>query len=438
MNAYLRNSLALLAFIFVSSSVLAQEVDLSEPPAELADETIAEEGDDITPEEEVELMANEPGIEIAEFEAPKSGGLGLWSASRLGVPYSLWQGIDEKQVLPLLAQIPEAVESPAIRNVRTRVLVMETARSDFSEAVLMARVNALLKMGQAVLATKLLENVPESIASDALRKQLYLLKILSADSNEAVCQQADAQQADKPEAFWQRFQVLCYTLAAETSKAQLSVELLREQNHASESFTQIIQAIIDKKSLEVDVQSLEREELAWVSLAQKLPEELEGLSIETLALVALNGKLKGELAKQVKVQNLNVDSVAAPKDNSPDVPLAFMRLSGDAAMSDVRRALMAAAMRRAWGKPISIEMEEALLARSYRAELNELSVIWQEMATKMQDNEQRLEALFLLLRPMTDELSRYTVGDLNFLVGELKSLGLNHDAAAIAQEALGK
>ena len=66
----------------------------------------------------------------------------------------------------------------------------------------------------------------------------------------------------------------------------------------------------------------------------------------------------------------------------------------------------------------------------------EISPLWREVAVKMQDNGQRFSALTTLLQPLTKPLKHYTIGDLAFVIGELKALGLPNDAAAIAEEAL--
>ncbi|GEM_PF-5416834 len=445
MSVFLRSNLVLAAFLLVTSSAWAQErADLSAPPVGLSEEVtlsdVMEAQDEvISPEEEAELMASEPAIEIAEFEAPKGGGMGFLSANKAGLPYNLWQGLDEKQVFSLLEYVPESIQSAAIRHLWARVLVMETARADFGESVLAARVNALLKMGQAKLAIKLLENVPESVASADLQKQRYLLQTLAANSNKTVCKQASDHQAANPEAFWQHFKVLCQALNQETAKVQLGVELLREQNHASDLFTNIVKSIINKTPLEQNIKMLKREELAWLGFAGKLPKGIEeGLSAETLSLIALKGQPSTELAKLAKEKHLNISHLSAPRDSSPDIPLSLMRLKETSSDDDTKNALVAVAMRRAWDKPISIEVEESLISRAYQAKVKELSVIWREEASKLQDSEQGLEALFVLLRPLTGKLSDYTVSDLTFLVGELKALGLTNDAAAIAQEALTK
>ncbi len=421
MNVSLVNKLLLAAVFLMSHTALAQEVklevDLSSPPTEII--SIAEEAE-IMGEEQQDM-----GIEIAEYAAPQSGAIGLQSANELNVPDDLWYNVSEADALKLLDAISEQPKSKAVQTILYRVLTMETARGDFTEAMLMARVNTLLKLGQAELARQLLAAVPESLVSPDMAKQTFLLEMAKANSREKLCLQAQDQQSNAPDAFWQRFNVLCHASAGKNAKAQLGLSLLREQNNASEIFSNIVNSI-GEKEVKLEFKESQREALIW-SLFTKASLEVENLTLEQQALLALSGKPK---------EGMNVKAVSVPNDNSPDISLSLMRLKPSADNKEKRKALLAVALRRVWDKPISVEMEDALLSTNYRGELTELSTIWREATGVMLENNQRLAALLMMLRPVNQPLSHYTVGDIAFMSSELNALGLASDAVAIAEEAL--
>lgn len=429
MNAYLITSICLaMLFFALPADAARKKHDLSEPPAAVAGNVVVDEA---------ELVETDEPIEIADFAEPKSGGVGLWSASRVGLPYDIWQEVTEEEVLQLLNMLPETPNSESVRNLYLRMLLMETGRSDFSEKVMIARTNALLNMGQAKLASKLLNVVPIGFRTNGIEKQIYLLDAIAGKSTKSSCKIANEKQITEPDAFWQRFQVLCLVRDDDNrDKGHLGLELLREQNNVPKLFEVIIGALADKSEVktDIDVKSLKREELAWLMLSQKMPDiKIEDeMPLEQLALIGLNS----DYSEYIKDKGLNLRKVPTPKDSSPSISLSTMRLKKDAKMKDVRRALLALAMRRAWDKPVSVETEDALLTRQYKGEMVEINQIWRESVNNMQDNGHRLAALFHLLKPVDGSLANYTVSDLSFLVRELQALGLPNDATAIAEEAL--
>lgn len=441
MRAYLRNNVWWFGLVVLASPALAEDVDLSQPPAAVR----AKETDVITsPEmqktkETVTIRTDKP-IEINDYEAPQSGGLGLWSDDRVGIAADIWQSVSEKDLLTRLSQLPAQVESPAIRNLIVRLLVMETSRSDLSEAVLTARIEALLKMGQASLARQLLESIPASLLSDVLQRQLYLLKVFTTDTGEAACQEADTIQSEKPDAFWQRFQVLCYAKQGDRAKAALGLELLREQNDLPEPFEAILQYALDAKTNPLELKTLpeSREALAWLVFAGKLPEKLEGLQLRRLALLQKHAKLSDEDKQKIRQYSVNADTISKPHGDTPDIPLSVLHLKTRAGADAVptRKALMALVMRRSWEMPVPVEVEDDLRGRSYRGEVTENSLIWRETSAHLQENEQPLAALMALLVGVEEPLFHYTTSDIAFLVDELRSLGLPEDAAAMAEEAI--
>ena len=429
MNVFSRKTSLLVTFVLaITTSFVA-----------MADDSL-KKAETITPEEEAQLMGELSPIAVSEYQEPQSGGLGAWSVNHSGLSVDLWQNLQERQIINQLAQIPARIESRAIRELTLRTLMMETVRHDLSEAVLLARADALLRMGQGKLASELLKAVPDSLLSDAIMQSRHLLAVFANASHKRICKQVHEFQKNNPQAFWQRFHILCLFDAKEEAKAQLGLELLREQNLAPTLFTEITHSLANKKSKlpEIHFSDLSREELAWLIFAKKLPAPDKSASLEQLSLITLGDHASGEWEEAIEPFSPNLKDIRKPRRQSPDIALSLMRLKKEAKPSMVRRALLAFALRHLWEKPVSIETEEALSQRHYQKDMTELAPIWRVQASNLQDSDLKLSALLTLLRPFTRSLHHYTISDLVFLIDELKTLGLREDATIIAMEALAK
>lgn len=409
----MKNSLVtktLLVFALMPLVLNAQEADLSVPPEEVI--SAAEEAYYTEVYDDDESVSDKSSaIEIAEYSAPQSGSIGLRSTQELQLPDNLWQKIPEDKAVGLINAMPSEVSSNAVKNMLVRLLVAETGRNDFGDAVLTARINKLREMGQVQLASKLLDSVPEAMLPFALQKEKFLLNTLASRENGAQCDLASVQQSSTPNAFWHRMKVICQAKEKKTAEAQLGLALLREQNNAPKGFDALVQGLLnDNKSKlsEVELADNDGEASAWRKLA--------GLAA----------------AKD----SSNVSLPPVPDDSSPQVALSLLNVKASDADSKKRKAFMAAQIRTIWQKPISIEVEEKLKAVQYRTELVEISPLWRSHIGHLIQDGAQLKALLTLLEPLKQSLSYYTIGDLGFVMQELIALGLANDATALAEEAL--
>jgi hypothetical protein len=384
---FLASGLVLLAL-----PAFAEGEALSSPPAALTDLEAKEFIYDDSTE----------AIEIAEFEEPQVGGLGIWSAQRHQLPYDLWKEVDEKGALGLIGQLPAEYKSLALRNLILRLLTVETARSDYSQAFISVRAAKLVQMGEVKLAANLYDVVPKATRSKSFEREAFLASI-TGDSLKANCEQIDKMQAESPDVFWQRFQLICQQKQGESDKAQLALALLQEQNEVPELFQTLLTLNSDDKESEIP-ELTTIEEKGWVTLLGLAPDN-EAKPLETLK---------------------------APSDIAPDISLSPLNQTEP----DYRKAHLSFALRRIWEKPLSIEVEERFRATISNVPVKEISPRWQEAVQEYHDAGQRLKALVSLLIPLTDSLSNYTVHDMAFLVQELRSLGMPEDAAAVTEELL--
>ncbi len=441
MNAYLQSSLLCALLIVSPAAVFAQSYSDQDDIYSLD----ANEYAPIAPSEDYSNAASfrSSGIAIADNSEPSIGGLGIWPAEGVNLPYDLWNNISEEYAIKLIKGLPQQIFSNSIRNLVIRLLTSETARSDLSEAFLTARVNALLRMGQASLAYKLLLRAPENRLLEKNAKTLHLLNAISGSEKAMFCETAQNYQDDTPDAFWQRFTVICFALKGDNAKAQLGLELLNEQNNAPPLFSDTLKALIQKKPVSVSkLSSLSREELAWLAAASKIPNKSVDksdtiLSFEKQSLLMLATKEHRNLFKDNAARfAFNQTQLQPLSDVTPDIPLKSVNIDSNADSSAVRKALLTLAMRRVWGKPVSLEIEQSLWRKKHTATMTELSSLWREISVNQQDDNQRAASLLTLITPLTDPLRNYTINDVEFIVMELKSLGLLDDAVAVTEEVL--
>ncbi|MCA8883723.1 MAG: hypothetical protein KDA50_08250 [Rhodobacteraceae bacterium] len=96
-------------------------------------------------------------IQVAPLDSPDRGAAGLFAPNAAGLPGPPWDASNAADVIPLIAGMG-ALEHPALRDLfRSLVLVEATAPAGDAEAFLLARVDALLKMGDLEAAQALLE-----------------------------------------------------------------------------------------------------------------------------------------------------------------------------------------------------------------------------------------------------------------------------------------
>ena len=143
-----------------------------------------------------------------------------------GLP--LWRGSSRTAVARLLEGLPQAVASPALRDVLFRVLAAGAAPPE-GEGPRLAplRVGLLQSLGrdrEAVLLAEAagLETPPPSAGSAAVDPAL------ASGDLEAACEAANAEMARAPSAYVQRAAAFCAARAGEADRAHLILDILRE------------------------------------------------------------------------------------------------------------------------------------------------------------------------------------------------------------------
>jgi hypothetical protein len=167
-------------------------------------------------------------VEVAALAAPDAFST---PGRDTGLPADLWRGssIDTvRAVLPLLAEKPL---SPAAARLARRVLATgapgpEGAAGD--AALLAARANALLALGDLAAANLILERAPAVERSAELSRAAAEAALLAGDDARA-CRVAEALGEGRSAVYWLRLRAFCQHLAGQAAEAQLTFDLAQAQ-----------------------------------------------------------------------------------------------------------------------------------------------------------------------------------------------------------------
>lgn len=205
--------------------------------------------------------APDTSIAAVELAAPGIDRLGLVSTGKGGFAPDLWAGTDPgflKQILPLF---PARVTSPAERRLAQNLLLSPgappappaesaadapadaavsqvapaTGETMDAGALLQARVQNLMAMGDWADTVALIELVPADQMTDALRR-IHVDAELASDHLNAACAAGQAALRNSTEVFWQELQVFCQLATEQGTAAALGLDLLREQKADDPAF----------------------------------------------------------------------------------------------------------------------------------------------------------------------------------------------------------
>jgi hypothetical protein len=245
------------------------------------------------------------GIQINRLDAVDVDAVGVLSVSQGGFGTNLWKGSQLVFIKRLLAEHPERVRSHVMRGLLRRVLLSAATppRGAEGTAFTAARLKALMAMGEYKAGLALLEAIPrKNREADflALEVELHLVtgKVVKA------CGTVATEVTRRKEAFWQKALIYCQILASETSKAELGLTLLQENETADPTFMTLAESMINGEP--------------------KLPEEFNNISLLHLAM-------------------LQTAKLALPMVTARQYPAALMAITRDPTAANRLEALEIAA-----------------------------------------------------------------------------------------------
>lgn len=380
-------------------------------------------------------VSDTPAIAVLEMSAPTSGVIGLADTAESGLPDDLWKDYSHEAFVQSLRQISAGIHSSAVRSLVLRALLTRTETPDGQKDLIAERAEALLRMGQAIPAEKLLAAVPEGYRKKRQEELLFLFSVIhGTQKQENICKEAADHLAASPRAFWQRWVILCQAKAGETDKAQLGLSLLGEQQQDSEFYQKIVQALLTKKQAGKLPQAVYLEHVAWLYFAGQ-KQYLSTLKPPPLAYAALHKDQWKDLTAQYGL--LPSPNLTPPAEESVTPSLAYLKIPEQGATNkDKRLAFLAYGLRKAFGQPVSLEIEQELTAQIYETPQIVTSPSWRENVREAAENGEAGKVILLLASTLHRPLADYAVADIVLAVTALQRLGLTTDAAALAKEAL--
>ncbi len=378
---------------------------------------------------------NTSAISVSTPKDISSNTTGLVSPGETELPDTLWKDMKDGDLERLLQGITGGILSPSLRSLAVRTLAASVEAPETQADLLADRADALLTLGQAELAARLLAQVPQGYRTERQEQLAYLLLIISNEPEQQVCKTAEEKLAAHAEPFWQRWMVLCQAKAGETDKAQLALDLLSEQNEFSEFFQKLAQSLLTKAPLSKLPEVVFFEQAAWLHFAGQ-QSYLSTQQHPPLALLGLipAAKLPESWQSLATAYGVHENPLQAPKPPAFQPPLSGLQLTGDASPQKKRTAFLTYGLRKALELPVSQEAEQALQTAFYEAQGTVLSPAWRESLREAANRGQAGYVALLLGSTLTDDINQYAPSDLSLAVEALMKSGLTSDASAFASE----
>ncbi len=378
------------------------------------------------------IMGDKPAISVNETKAVSANSIGLLSPVEAALPDNIWKNLSDKEIVKLLRGMPQGIASTALRSAVSRALLLQSEPQQSEDDMIAERIDALLKLGKIIEAEALLKAVPAGFQKSRQRQQQFLFNVMQSSDAKKVCAEATENLAAKPNPFWQRWVVACQAKAGERDKAQLGMDMLNEQSQSSEFYQKILQGMLTKKPAVKLPETIFFEQVALLYFAGEV-NYLNQLKAPPLAYAARESKRWPALTNLYGLTEM----VKAPTDTDFTPSMAYLKIPKEnATAKDKRIAFLAYGLRKTFGQPVSIEMEQELLAESYEAAQIVASPSWRESVKSAAAATETGRLLLLLGNFFHADLNHYNTADIVLAVTALKQSGLNVEANALAKEAL--
>ncbi|MDH3770891.1 MAG: hypothetical protein OET79_07895, partial [Nitrospirota bacterium] len=181
------------------------------------------------------------------MDAPTIDAVGLNRPGDRQFSQDLWDGSDGRLIMTLLAELPVVTDNPPLRELTRRLLITGGAAPvgliEPGQA-LAARLERLLAMGDLDDAQALAQQLPLQRTPPELARPATEIALLVGD-DETACTRAGEAATRSTDAFWTKVTAYCQLVANDAPAAQLSLDLLRDEEHGDPPFYQLAGRIVD-------------------------------------------------------------------------------------------------------------------------------------------------------------------------------------------------
>lgn len=155
---------------------------------------------------------------------------------------NLWRGADRADMARLIAGLPTRIQSATLADLARRTLAVAAkppAGAETAPGFAETRAEALLAIGQADLASRLLAGIPKSSRSEAADVLLLNASLLARD-NAGACAVARGRAASSGALIFAKMLTVCEALSGDTARAELGAGLLAEQDPNDPAFFELL------------------------------------------------------------------------------------------------------------------------------------------------------------------------------------------------------
>ena len=191
--------------------------------------------------------AESPGaIDVNRLETIDPSAIGTLDDSNGGLGAAMWEGTSRSLVSALLPRLPAASRSPAVKDLRHRLL-LSAARPPMGDgppgALLALRLARLDAAGDLEGLSALVRRIgPEMVDRAVMRTRLDVL--LLAGDLPAACAEARSALRRENDPYWLKAAAFCRVLDGDGAGASLAVDLLREDGVDDTVFFTLMETLL--------------------------------------------------------------------------------------------------------------------------------------------------------------------------------------------------
>lgn len=263
--------------------------------------------------------------------------LGLLSSNEGGFGASMWENTPRALVDKLLPSLNLPTNSPALNSLARRLLLSTAAvpvgEKTASNSLVSIRLEKLLSLGDAAEAWQL-SSLAKTGQIDTITMRLVIEAALMGPDSKAVCDKMSDIMAGHSNEEWQKALVLCQLRAGDTKAAQLSLDVMREQQVKDDMFILLVNRVLtgDHKRLPRQLTPLRPLTLGVLrQLDVPLPQDIYTRPDAVLIPELLEAKAESEVARLSLVEKAATRGIINSKqvaDVYRSVPFSTDELAG--------------------------------------------------------------------------------------------------------------
>lgn len=159
---------------------------------------------------------------------------------------ALWQGADRAEMSRLIAGLPSRISSPTLADLARRALAIAAAPPQgprIAPGFTETRAETLLRMGQAVLAARMLAGMPKASRTESTNALLLNASLMAGD-NAGACAVAQSLATSAKAVLFAKVHTVCEALAGDAARAELGATLLAERAPDDAAFFELLDMML--------------------------------------------------------------------------------------------------------------------------------------------------------------------------------------------------